>query len=386
MKKKVLIVGLIAWLLVACNGTGGEVADDLPTVVPTIVIAETGSESDALDNAPVVEEAPVGAEVVNEGAGETAVTNETAAETESSESTVTDLVNLDEIILYEEPQGIDYRSTLEFIMTVDDVVVGSANAQGSRTVSPGASTMQFTMTGDAAGGLGETMTITQIEDAFYAILPPQECITLAGQSGFENPFGLFLDTGGFLTEDAQRVLPDETINGVDSAHFVLNEQNLLDWEVYEIYEADLYIAKEGGYVTRLRISGRGVNNVLNSDAAQEGEIYYELNFIPEAVPPIQVPQGCTAASDLTSEYPVLADATAVQSAPGLFSYETQTPFDEVIAFYKEALTANNEWAIAQEIVQEPNASITFTGADGTLMVNLGPGPNGGVIVGILSMP
>ena len=83
---------------------------------------------------------------------------------------------------------------------------------------------------------------------------------------------------------------------------------------------------------------------------------------------------------------MLADATAVQSAPGLFSYETQTSFDEVIAFYKEALTANGEWAIAQEIVQAPNATITFTGADGTLMVNLGPGQNGGVIVGILSMP
>ena len=58
----------------------------------------------------------------------------------------------------------------------------------------------------------------------------------------------------------------------------------------------------------------------------------------------------------------------------------------MITFYKEALTANNEWAIAQEIVQEPNASITFTGADGTIMVNLGPGQNGGVLVGILTMP
>ena len=142
-----------------------------------------------------------------------------------------------------------------------------------------------------------------------------------GKAASRNPFGLFLDTGGFLTEDAQRVLPDETINGVDSAHFVLNEQNLLDWEVYEIYEADLYIAKDGGYVTRLRILGRGVNNVLNSDAAQEGEIFYELNFIPEAVPAIEVPEGCTDATEINTPYPVLEDATAVQSAPGLFSYE-----------------------------------------------------------------
>lgn len=380
MNKKLLVLVLIGWLLVACNGTGEESVADLPTAVPTIVIVESDGDSNALDDTPVE------VEVESESGEDTAVTTDTESEPSTDQIAEPDTVNLDEIILYKEPQGVDYRTTLEFIMTVEDEVVGSANAQGNRTANPDASEIVFTMTGDAVGELGETMTITQIEDAFYAVLPPQPCITLSGQSGFENPFGLFLDTGGFLTEDAQRVMPDETINGVDSAHFALSEQNLLDWEVYEIYEADLYIAKDGGYVTRLRILGRGVNNVLNSNASQEGEIFYELNFIPEPVPVIQVPQGCTDATEINTQYPVLADATAVQSAPGLFSYETQTPFDEVIAFYKETLTANNEWAIAQEIVQEPNATITFTGAGGTLMVNLGPGPSGGIIVGILSTP
>ena len=384
MKKKLLVLALIGWLLVACNSTGSEdAAADLPTVVPTIVIAESVNESSVSDDAPAVEEAPVSEAVESEsGEAETAVTTDT----ESNQATDDDVVDLDEIILYEEPQGMDYRTTLQFTMSVDGAVVGSATARGSRTVSPNASNMVFTLSGDAASGLGETMTMTQIEDAFYAILPPQNCITLAGQSGFENPFDLFLDTGGFLTDDAQRALPDETINGVDSAHYVLNAQNFASWDVTEIYEADLYLAKEGGYVTRLMISGRGVNNLLNSDASQEGDIFYELNFIPEAVPAIAVPQGCADAAELTSEYPILGDATAVQSAPGLFSYETQTSFDEVIAFYKEALTANGGWVVAQEIVQEPNATITFTGADGTLMVNLGPGQNGGVLVGILSMP
>lgn len=385
MKKKLLILVLIAMLMVACDTAGDEEAEEiLPTVVPTIVIAESNDDNDPEDDAPAEEDAPVEEEAMDGGDEETADSTEsTTSENETFENST---VNLDEIILYEEPQGIDYRTTLEYRMTVGDELIGAANAQGNRTATPDASEIVFTMTGDAVGDLGETMIITQIEDAFYAVLPPQPCITLSGQSGFENPFGLFLDTGGFLTEDAQRVLPDETINGVDSAHFVLNEQNLLDWEVYEIYEADLYIAKDGGYVTRLRILGRGVNNVLNSNASQEGDIFYELNFIPEAVPAIQVPEGCTDATEINTQFPVLDDATAVQSAPGLFSYETQYSFEEVIDFYKETLTENNEWAIAQEIVQEPNASITFTGAGGTLMVNLGPGPTGGVIVGILSTP
>lgn len=384
MKKNLLFLVLITLLLVACDGASEESTADLPTVVPTIVIAGNEEENAPTDDPPAAEEVPVEDDVVEEsGEEETAVSSEETSESETMENSS---VNLDEIILYEEPQGVDYRTTLEYRMTIGDELIGAANAQGNRTASPDASEIVFTMTGDAAGELGETMTITQIEDAFYAVLPPQPCITLSGQSGFENPFGLFLDTGGFLTEDAQRVLPDETINGVDSAHFVLSEQNLLDWEVYEIYEADLYIAKDGGYVTRLRILGRGVNNVLNSNASQEGDIFYELNFIPEAVPAIQVPEGCADATEINTQYPVLDDATAVTSGPGVFSYETQASFDDVITFYKDSLTANNEWTVAQEIIQEPNATITFTGAGGTLMVNLGPGLNGGVLVGIIATP
>ncbi len=384
MKKNLLVLVLITLLLVACDGASEESTADLPTVVPTIVIAGSEEENAPTDDPPAAEELPVEDDVVEEsGEEETAVSSEETSESETMENSS---VNLDEIILYEEPQGIDYRTTLEYRMTIGDELIGAANAQGNRTASPDASEIVFTMTGDAAGELGETMIITQIEDAFYAVLPPQPCITLSGQSGFENPFGLFLDTGGFLTEDAQRVLPDETINGVDSAHFVLSEQNLLDWEVYEIYEADLYIAKDGGYVTRLRILGRGVNNVLNSNASQEGDIFYELNFIPEAIPAIQVPEGCADATEINTQYPVLDDATAVTSGPGVFSYETQTSFDDVITFYKDSLTANNEWTVAQEIIQEPNATITFTGTGGTLMVNLGPGLNGGVLVGIIATP
>ncbi len=384
MKKYLSPILLIA-LLAACNSPGGESDSGLPTLVPTIVVEEVNNEA-GQTNEPVEEAVPplTESETTDVGAVDSQVQDGESAVTEEDGGTA--VVNLDDFLLYDEPQGIDYRTTLEFSMTVDGAEVGSVFAEGGRTVVPDASTMTFNMAGGAGGGLGETMTVTQLEDQFYYVMPPNDCITLAGQSGFENPFALFLDTGGFLTEDATRVLPDETINGVDSFHYELSEDNLQSWAVYEIYEADLYVAKEGGYVTRLLISGFGVNEVVSGNPAQEGEIYYELNNIPEVVPAITVPDGCQPATAITTDYPVLDDATAVSSGPGLFSYETQTPFEDVIAFYKDTLTVNNEWAVAQEIIQEPNATITFTGTGGTLMVNLGPGQNGGVLVGIIATP
>ena len=195
MKKNLLVLVLITLLLVACDGASEESTADLPTVVPTIVIAGSEEENAPTDDPPAAEELPVEDDVVEEsGEEETAVSSEETSESETMENSS---VNLDEIILYEEPQGIDYRTTLEYRMTIGDELIGAANAQGNRTASPDASEIVFTMTGDAAGELGETMIVTQIEDAFYAVLPPQPCITLSGQSGFENPFGLFLDTGGF---------------------------------------------------------------------------------------------------------------------------------------------------------------------------------------------
>lgn len=386
MKKIVLSFLLIGLLFVGCDAPAEDAAEPLPTLVPTIVVSEAEVTNVQAEDAPLPEAEPAAEEALEGSDEATGVSSgETAVTTENNQSDM-NMVNLDDFLLYDEPSGIDYRTTLEFSLAVDGDTTGAVFAEGRRTVAPNASTMTFNMSGTAGGGLGETMTVAQIEDAFYAVLPPNDCFSLAGQSGFENPFDLFLDTGGFLTEDAQRVLPDEMINGIDSYHYALSRENLLSWEVYEIYEADLYVAKDGGYVTRLLISGFGVNDVLNGDSGQEGEIYYVLNFIPEPVAPITVPPGCTEATALTTEFPVLDDATAVQSAPGLFSYETQVSFEDVIAFYKETLTANNEWSIAQEIVQAPNATITFTGAGGTLMVNLGPGPNGGTLVGLLLMP
>lgn len=370
---KFLVLILLTAVLVACDGPAED--SNLPTLVPTIVVQGSDDQAapvegdDQSDSAPDAEESAV-------------VDEEASSQTGEGELAV----NLDDSLLYNEPVDMDYRTTLEFYMTVEEERVGYVFADGSRTISPNASTMTFNMEGSAGGGLGETMTVTQIEDAFYYVAPPNDCISLAGQSGFENPFALFLDTGGFLTEEAERVLPDETINGVDSYHYELSQENLLSWSVYDIYEADLYVAKEGGYVVRLLITGFGVNEVVSGDTAQEGDIYYELNNIPEVVSAISIPEGCEEATAVTTDYPVMDDATAVQSGPGFFSYETQASFDDVIAFYKDTLTANNEWAVAQEIIQEPNATITFTGTGGTLLVNLGPGQNGGVLVGIIATP
>jgi hypothetical protein len=385
---------LLVLFLAACNQAGSgttEGVQELPTLAPTAVpiqeikvdpTAETEPTAVAAEvtavEAEVTDTATVesNATPVDESGGEQIVDEETA-------------VNLDDFLLYDEPPDTNYLTTLEFYMTVtnDDgstSQIGRVFAEGAHTVAPDASSMVFNMEGSAGGGLGETMTFVQIEDAFYYSMPPNDCISMAGQSGFENPFDLFLDTGGFLTGEVQRVLPNQTINGVDSRHYIITPENIASLAVYEVDQADLFVAEDGRYVTRLLIVGYGVNDVLGSGQMQEGEIYYELNFTPsDNVSAIALPSGCTQATE--AEYPTLPDATSTLSMEGMYSYETQTPLAEAVAFYKTELQ-NSGWTLGQELVQAPNATLMFTGSDGTLMITMGPGQSGGTQIGIIAMP
>ena len=375
MKKNNLILAvlLILWLT-ACNPAGNSTTGnvvELPTIAPTPALSE-------VEVAVPIQEA--------------VVESETPPEPESGAETAADTaVNLDDFLLYDEPPGTNYLTTLEFYMTAANAdgstgQVGRVFAEGARTLTPAASLMVFNMEGGAGGGLGETMTVAQIADAFYYVMPPNDCISMAGQSGFENPFDLFLDTGGFLTGEVQRVLPNQTINGVDSRHYTISPENIASLAVYEVYQADLFVAEDGRYVTRLLINGYGVNEVVSGDSLQEGEIYYELNFIPTAdVPAITPPAGCGESNAIAADYPTLPDAAGIISMEGLYSYETQTPLAEAVAFYIAEMESSG-WTLTQEIVQASNATLTFTGSGGTVMVSMGPGQSGGTQVGIIPMP
>ena len=406
MKKfTVIILGCLFFLITACNSAPGETeaAIELPTLVPTAVVIEnsntnavnaetnttetTNVTTESEENVETAVTAEESAPAVMEDSSDTSTTNETTDNNDSGP------INLDDVLLYNEPQDTDYFTTLEFQMTVNNAdgtttEIGRVFAEGSRTVEPDAKIMTFTMEGAAGGNeMGDTITIAQIENAFYALTEFNGCINMTGQSGFENPFDLFLDTGGFLAEDVQRVMPNQIVNGIDSQHYLLNQENLVDMEIYEIYNADLFVAEDGGFVTQLQITGYGINDLIGGNNAQEGDVYYELNFTPSNdVPTIVPPPECGQTNEIATDYPTLPDATGILSTEGVYAYETQTPFAEVVEFYKTEMTKDNEWTLIQEIIQEPNANLTFSGAGGTVMVGIGPGQNGGTQIGIIPTP
>ena len=188
-------------------------------------------------------------------------------------------------------------------------------------------------------------------------------------------------------EGAELVEQGVAVNGVTTDHYRFNETHLNpnDPETGRVtaVTGDIYAAGDAGYVARLVMNGRGVNNLL-SDGGGEGEIYYELNYYDFDQPlEITPPAGCPETA--VPDYPMLDDATNLNAMAGLLTYETAQPFEAALDFYKTEMAAAG-WTLAQEIGQLPAATLTFTGAGGAVQVNLGPGPGGGVLVAIVELP
>jgi hypothetical protein len=58
-------------------------------------------------------------------------------------------------------------------------------------------------------------------------------------------------------QQAQRVMPDETVNGILCKHYAYDVSNLQTESGMTTAQGDIWVAKDGGYVVRLTLDGHG---------------------------------------------------------------------------------------------------------------------------------
>ncbi|MDH3306579.1 MAG: hypothetical protein OEO77_03555, partial [Acidimicrobiia bacterium] len=216
---------------------------------------------------------------------------------------------------------------------------------------PPASSVSAEVTGfddpefEAFGSYGFTV----LDGVTYASVPGFGCTT--------NPPGISPDSflsGAFLTPDS--ALND--LEGVDKVGSTTYEG--FDVDEYEFDETDMDLAPEDeleqltgrflyspelAVVLFFEFDGEGTGFFEEGDM---GTIHTEsaVTGINEPVD-IQVPEGCDASGQTTTDLPILADASGMFSAPGLTSYQTNETADAVLAFYKTELVAAG-WEQSQE--------------------------------------
>jgi len=287
-------------------------------------------------------------------------------------------LNLDDPAVYQEPIGqVDsYRVELTYTFngTAADgsPVSGNVSGTGARTLSPEAMSMSFD--GQGAEDLSAELPLkfSLIGGTYTIYAQDVGCATLpAGE--FDDPFTILVDLGGFLTGQAARVRPDEEVNGVPVYRFALDNSNVepSELDVEEITGGAVFVAKQGGYLVRLEMAGRGTSEMLSGDPALVGDVTYLLNYFDFDQPvTIAPPEECASqAGGGTGEFPMVEDATDVFAMAGLMSYTSKLDFEAVLQFYKDQMPQAG-WTLAEEFVAGPLGLLTFTSGDRSAQVTV----------------
>ncbi len=277
-------------------------------------------------------------------------------------------------MIKEIPGDYEIRMDFSFIGAQADgsLLEGDIVIEGSQLAEAAASSLAVTASGAADLGGVDYIEIVELDDRLYIFNEVNGCVFLPLDSEEDSLFNNLVDTAGFLTGTLQRASADEIINGVPSYHFAITQENLDSsdpemMDVTTIEDGSLYIAKDGAYVVRLIIRGEGTSDLLTSVEGQTGEIDYRLDFVPADGLQIIPPEGCEAGSGPDTEYPVLADAQKVAAFGALYSYESSTPIEAVLDFYKSELAAKG-WVLDREIAAGDTAVLLFTLGDRNLSI------------------
>lgn len=203
-----------------------------------------------------------------------------ATTTSMGEVTTTTLgrpIALDDPDRWREPEGLSYRFTQEFLVTVGGAY--GAAIEGRSFVSGG----------KLLGPPAEYLLVLRLEP--YGDEPT--CRDLREVSGFQDPYHLLLDVSGFLTGEAYLLEEGITVGGRLVERYAFGIDAIADTQMIE--EIDVgYIDfdRDGGFVVQLHYKGRGVSR-LTGPGNLPGTLEFTL-LVSEfgTVAALTAPEGC----------------------------------------------------------------------------------------------
>lgn len=263
------------------------------------------------------------------------------------------------------------KFTMNYSGTKEDgtPVSGTFNEEEFRTLDPAASHMTWQGSGDAvASDKNNTADITQIGETTYVIsevdgAPKCTAMTASGLGNLASPvFSPETFTAGDMSK-AQRVLPDEVVNGILSQHWQYNNTDVTLTQNWSNYTADIWTAVDGGYATKSIFKGDGTNI---SGAGGTGHIEAEFDLLEVNTDiTISAPDGCEAPAG--SDLPKMSDAADSIAIAGALSYTTASAPADVQAFYTDQMPAAG-WTAGDVTNEGPAIQMTFTKGDQTATV------------------
>lgn len=309
---------------------------------------------------------------------------------------------IDTLQLWDSSDITSYKG--EFVITFDGFTAGEPT-QGSMnmlmevTTDPMAQHFVLSMEGFDLGEEVEGFELTDME--FYMVEETMYANMGMGLGWLKFP-GMSVDDfqdSVLLPEEfidlpptANRKLLPETVNGVSCWHYVIDDPSMFDETAqFETFEADAWVAVDGGYLVKLELSATGTftDEFNEGISLEEGSmtIVFNLLSINENFT-IELPEEALAAEDFgfgdllgdqewtREDVPLPADAQIDLVMDGTVFFYTNLTIQETADYMTEQLEANG-WAPTGEPFSSPDSFIgDFSKEDETLTLMINPNVDG----------
>lgn len=368
------LIPLSLVMLAGCGllAPGEGTTDDL--VIPPIT-EENGSES-----SPVLDQGETQAEVPTQ----TTSPSPTEIPSTSTEDVGPTTFNLDDPSQYLPTEIINsFRSSISFSFTgadEDGTPFDSAlKIDGVMVLDPPASSLSFQTIGEADAEVGESISVAELEGTFYALTPEFGCFISSSPVEMDL-YDDFLSEGGDMLGVAQRLFPDEEINGLDAYVYEITLENLAPGAVtalgIELLETGrIYVSKEHQVITRIFMKGLGSSNVLTGNSDVLGDVEYEINYFDfDTEVQVLVPEGCSELGEIL--YPLPEDARNITQLPGFISYQSDQAAEALGDLYKTEMP-DLGYTLSEKFGTASLLSFTFLGDGDEVAIIIGSDPETG---------
>jgi hypothetical protein len=310
---------------------------------------------------------------------------------------------IDALQLWDSRDITSYKG--EFIISFDGFTAGEAT-QGSlnmlmeMTTDPMAQHFILSLEGLDLGEEVEGFDLTDME--FYMVEDTMYANMGMGLGWLKFP-GMTVDDfqdSVLLPEEfidlpptANRKLLPETVNGVRCWHYVIDDPSIFDETAqFETFEADAWVAVDGGYLVKLEMSATGTFSAEFNEgiSLEEGSMDIVFNLLSINEPfTIELPEEALAAEDFgfgtdllgdqewtREDVPLPADAQIDLVMDGTVFFFTDLTVQETADFMTEQLSANG-WTPVGEPFSSPDSFIgDFSKEAETLTLMINPNTEG----------
>lgn len=281
-----------------------------------------------------------------------------------------------------------YRIALEMQFSGTDpdgnAFVQDINADVAYIAQPVAMAVSMNMEGVPGADQFNQLTMSQIVDTTYMVMPGIGCVTSAAVEGGlieDNPFAGFLDPSSLLDDlRGADYAGREVVNGIESSVYEFDESFLENRDEMEWAEGKIYVASDGNYLVRLVMDGEGAMDIFNAGSSQDGLVHIEFNLTDVNEPvEIGIPEECTNAA-ASGELPMLEDAYEVSTFAGFLNYKSYGTIEDGLAFYEDALSAEG-WLKDEDesFIMEGTAMLSYKREGESLTLTLGDDDDSGSI-------